>query len=272
MLLKIKDKIVKARKKASFPKSAGIFILLLISLLLLGPASAYSTEQVSGKSIPFAPGEKLKYHGRWGAIEAGQITLEVLPMEIIDGVKAYHFAMITSTNEVVDLIYKIRERQDSYVDSEMTHSLLFKKKTESKHPRDEMIVFNWKKNESTYTNFGETNPPQSVLPGTFDPLALIFAFRVHDIKEKAEISIPVTDGNKVSMIAKATIGKKTTIAINGKSYETYEINPDMKRIGTAIQRKESLDLKIWLTADERKIPVMIHSSVGIITFVFEILP
>lgn len=272
MLLKIKDKIVKARKKASFPKSAGIFILLLISLLLLGPASAYSTEQVSGKSIPFAPGEKLKYHGRWGAIEAGQITLEVLPMEIIDGVKAYHFAMITSTNEVVDLIYKIRERQDSYVDSEMTHSLLFKKKTESKHPRDEMIVFNWKKNESTYTNFGETNPPQSVLPGTFDPLALIFAFRVHDIKEKAEISIPLTDGNKVSMIAKATIGKKTTIAINGKSYETYEINPDMKRIGTAIQRKESLDLKIWLTADERKIPVMIHSSVGIITFVFEILP
>jgi hypothetical protein len=153
----------------------------------------------------------------------------------------------------------------------MTHSLLYKKKTESKHPRDETIVFNWKKNESTYTNFGETNSPQNILPGTFDPLALIFAIRVHNIKENAEITIPVTDGNKVTMVAKATIGKKTKVVINGKSYDTYEINPDMKRIGTATQRKENLYLKIWLTADERKIPVMIHSRVGIITFVFEIV-
>ena len=55
--------------------------------------------------------------------------MEVLPKETIDGVEAYHFAMITKTNAGVDLLYKVRERQDSFVDSNMIHSILYKKRT-----------------------------------------------------------------------------------------------------------------------------------------------
>ena len=67
--------------------------------------------------------------------------------------------MITKTNAAVDLLYKIRERQDSFVDGNMTHSILYKKREESKHPRDIIVNFDWDKLEATHTNFGEKSPP-----------------------------------------------------------------------------------------------------------------
>ena len=70
----------------------------------------------------------MTYEGKWGPIPAGEVTLEVLPKETIDGIEAYHFAMTTKTNAAVDLLYKIRERQDSFVDTDMTHSILYKKR------------------------------------------------------------------------------------------------------------------------------------------------
>jgi hypothetical protein len=64
-----------------------------------------------GMEIPFQLGEKLTYRGTWGIIPAGELTLEVLPKETINGIESYHFVMITKTSALVDLIYKIRERQ-----------------------------------------------------------------------------------------------------------------------------------------------------------------
>lgn len=270
MFIKIRDCTIVRKVKYLYRTAFKSILIIFIPVILLQSFPISSQEVVPDKKIPFYPGEKITYHGRWGIIEAGEITLEVLPMEIINGVKAYHFAMTTKTNETVDLVYKVRERQDSYVDVNMTHSLFYKKKTESKHPRDEMIAFDWEKMEATYTNFGETRAPIHIQPGTFDPLALFFVLRVQNVKENAEINIPLTDGN-IKMVAKATVGKKAVIEINGNKYETYQINPDMERIESIAQRNESLNLKIWLTADEKKIPVKIQSRVGIISFIFEMV-
>src|SRR3990170_4024184 len=104
-----------------YQKLKKYLLLALVSMIFLhisfvsGGARAFETQ-------PFHPGEKATYKARCGVLPAGQVTMEVLPMETIDGVKAYHFAMITETNSVVDLIYKIRERQDSYIAVDLKHS------------------------------------------------------------------------------------------------------------------------------------------------------
>lgn len=251
-------------------KSLISFFFLLI--LLFSSALVCSREKTSGINIPFEPGEKLIYQGRWGILDAGEVTMEVFPLVVINGVTAYHFVMTTRTSPTVDLIYKIRERQDSYVDRDITRSLLYKKRTESQHPRDEIVTFNWDRLEATYSNFGKVKEtPTPILPGTFDPLAFFFALRMQDIKEKAALAIPVTDGNNTSMLVKATVGKRETIKIRGKYYDTYEINPDVDDIKDSTKRKENLFMKVWLTADGKKIPVKIHSKVGIMSFIFEIV-
>ena len=242
-------------------------VFALIFMVFLPPS--VRSETTLNKKMPFSPGEKLTYRGAWGPLPAGEVTLEVLPKETFNGVETYHFAMITKTNGAVDLIYKIRERQDSYVDANMTRSIFYQKKTESKHPRDVKIIFDWEKLQSTYSNFGEKKAPIQILPGSFDPLALFFVLRLKEFKENTVIEVPVTDGD-MNVAVKATVAKKAAIKIGDKTYDTFEVTPDMERLEKVVKKSDNPQLRIWFTADERKIPVKIQSRVSIVSFVFEL--
>jgi hypothetical protein len=254
--------------RSGFRRFRNVLLLALIVTIVSG--SLCSSIQGSEKKVPFDPGERLLYRAKWGVIPAGEVTLEILPKETIAGIETYHFAMITKTNGTVDLFYKIRERQDSYIDTDMTHSILYKKKTEGKHPRDIIVNFNWEKREASYTNFGEKTAPIRIAPGTFDPLALFFILRLHDFKENTVIEIPVTDGNK-NIGVKATVTKREMIKVNEKNYDTFAVTPDMERLENIVKKSADPQLKIWFTADDKKIPVKIQSKAGIVSFIFELV-
>lgn len=250
--------------------SSVLLIVIFLNVTLLGIAKE------PDKIIPFHIGEKLTYHGSWGPIPAGQLTLEVLPKETVEGVESYHFTMITKTSKVVDLIYKIRDRQDSYIDTGMTHSIFYKKKTESDHPRDEYIKFDWTKLTATYTNFGETRKPIKIRPGTFDPLSLFYILRYQNLKENSEIVLPLTDGN-LNIEVRAIIGKAEKIEMDGKMYDVIEVTPNMTMLDEldkekVVKKSDHPQLKVWVTNDEKKIPLKIRTKIGIVTFDFDLVP
>jgi Protein of unknown function (DUF3108) len=255
MIPQNKNTAIVSRPERIYSRLTKSIILVLFPIMFLNFTLISVVDKVPpGMGIPFQLGEKLTYRGTWGIIPAGELTLEVLPKETINGIETYHFVMITKTSKVVDLIYKIRERQDSYVDTGITHSIFYKKKTESEHPRDEKIDFNWKKLEATYTNFGETKPPIHILPGTFDPLALFYALRFHNLKENSEIYVPLTDGN-LNIEVRAIVGKRDVIEIEGKMYDTIEITPNMEmldKLDKIVKKSDHPQLKVWVTADEKK--------------------
>jgi hypothetical protein len=233
-----------------------------------------SAREIPPNKIPFQPGEKLTYQGMWGSIPAGELTLEVLPKTSINGANASHLVMITKTSPGVDLIYKVRERQDSYVDFGITRSLFYKKNTISKHPRDVSVNFDWKNMQATYSNFGKKTKPVSILPGTFDPLALFYVLRLQNLQKGSIIYIPLTDGKK-NIEFRAIVGKSSQMKIGGKTYNTIAIEPDMKMsdyLKKAAKKNENAQLKIWVTDDDKKIPIKIRSKVGIISFDFELVP
>ena len=246
----------------------GLAILgVLVLTGLLADASAEShTRRI------FQPGERWTYRVMWGAINAGDLVMEVLPMATVDGVEAYHFVMDTKTNSVVDWIYKVRERQESFVDTAVTHSLLYKKKSEGKHPRDVIVQFDWSAMRVVRSNFGEKMAPVTLVPGTFDSLALFYAIRCHDLKQNGSIRIPVSDGDNLIMV-QARIGKRERLEIAGRTYDTLEVTPDMRRLeAQAVVKKGQVpEMTIWFTDDDRKIPVKIRSKVVIGYFVFELI-
>ncbi len=103
--------------------------------------------EAAEKNFPFYPGEKLTFQLKWTLIPAGEGILEVLPIETINGVKAYHFVLTAKSNSFVDLFYKVRDRIDAYTDIEMNHTILYKKKQrEGKTQKDVGVVFEKSKN------------------------------------------------------------------------------------------------------------------------------
>jgi len=243
-------------------------IFVTFALTALAPGNAEALD----RKAPFQPGEKLTYRAKWGLLSAGEVTLEILPMETVDGVSAYHFAMTTQTNSAVDLIYKVRERQDSYIDSGMTRSILYKKRAEGEYPRDVVIHFDWDKRKATRSNFGEKTPPVDIVPGTFDPLALFYVIRLQDIKKTPAFTIPITEGDR-NILVKASVSQKERIEIAGRTYETFVVTPDMERLETqnVMKKGDAQELQIWFTADEEKIPVRIRSKVRVGHFDFDLI-
>jgi hypothetical protein len=222
------------------------------------------------RRIPFLPGERMSFQVRWAFIPAGEVVLETLPFDVVNGVKSYHFAMTARTYPLIDPFYKVRDRIDAYADAEMTHSVLYKKRQDGRSKRDIVVNFNWEKLEAQYSNFNTQIEPISISPGAFDPLSIFYAFRLFELKAGTKINAPVTDGKKF-VNGEAIILNKEKIYVTEKWYETYLVEPDLEHIGGVFKKSEYAKLQIWVTADERRIPIRIKSKVVVGSFVAELV-
>jgi hypothetical protein len=223
------------------------------------------------KNFPFCPGEKLTFLLKWTIIPAGESVLEVLPMETIDGVKAYHFLLTVKSNAFIDTLYKVRDKIDAYANTEMTHSMLYKKKQhEGNTERDIVVNFDWQNNKAQYTNLKDKRPPIDILSGSFDPLSAFYFVRRFDFQEKSKIERPVTDGKKC-IIGKLSVIRRETLKLKSGTYDTYLIEPELKHIGGVFEKSKNAKIQLWVTADKRRIPVKIKSKVAVGSFVGELI-
>jgi len=254
--------------KISFPVMQSVFTSMVIAFMTtFGFAEGIKAAE---KIFPFSPGERLTFQVKWCFIPAGKVVLEILPTEIIGGVKSYHFVLTAKTYPFIDLFYKVRSRIDAYTDIGITHSILYKKQKRGRTKRSVIVNFNWEKQEAQYSNFGEKREPISLLPGSFDPWSVFYAFRLHDLKENKWITAPVTDGKKC-VIGEAKVVKREQIKLPSGTYDTYLVEPDLRHIGGVFEKSKDAKLKIWVTADARRIPVKIKSKVIVGSFVGELI-
>ncbi len=252
------------------PRPAGPLAVSLALLAVIITFFCVGALQAGDISLPFSPGEKLTFQVRWSFIPAGEAVLEVLPVETIAGVRAYHFVMTARTYPFIDVFYKVRDRIDSYADTQMTHALLYKKRNRGRRIRDVVVTFDWEKKEAQYSNRGERALPISLLPGSFDPLSVFYAFRCHELTENSQIQASVTDGKKC-VVGDATVISRETITVASATYDTYLVEPDLKHIGGVFQKSPRAKLKIWVTADSKRMPVKVKSKVVVGSFVAELI-
>jgi hypothetical protein len=256
------------------PFNAGQAIRIAVIFLLWAMTHLLCQNQTTRAAVnhlPFSPGEKLTFQVRWSFIPAGKVVLQILPIETVDGISAYHFMMTARTYPVVDVFYKVRDRIDPYTDTQMTRSLLYQEQSTGRRPKDVTVTFNWKKGEVQYSNFGEKRAPIPLLPGAFDPLSIFYAFRLSDLSKNTQLEARVSDGKKC-VVGKATVIKRETVFLVSGAYDTYLVEPDLRHIGGVFEKSPNAKMKIWVTADERRIPVIIKSKVKVGSFVAELMP
>ena len=217
------------------------------------------------------PGERLTYQIYWSFIPAARATLEIAPNgeNSVKGA-VYHFTMTARTLPVLDMIYKYRERIDSYVAAGVQYSLRYKRVQESSHPRDILVDFDWNKGRVQYRNFGKSSEPIRVRPGTLDPLSALYYIRSQPMTERFVFERWVTDGKKLSL-AKASFVQKETLTIHGKNYQTIKVEPDLRDVKGVFEKSPGAKLFIWLTDDSRKLPVKVKSKVKVGSFIAELI-
>jgi len=244
-----------------------LFIFLINLFFIFFSFSPCSAQE---RRIPFVPGEKLFFEVRWAFIPAAEGVLEILPMETVGGMKCYHFSMTSRTHEFVDVFYKVRDRIEGFADGDMTRSVLYKKTQDGKRKRRISVDFDWERLEARYSNFDERGGPVSILPGSFDPLSVFYAFRLFQLKEGDELQAPVTDGKKC-IVGKAKVVKREKIKVKDTVYDTFMVEPDLGQMGGVFEKSKNAKLQIWVTADGASIPVRVKSEVLVGSFVAELV-
>jgi len=248
-----------------------LFGLINIFLYFFIASGSFNAVMAEEMVHPFQPGEKMHYTLKWGVMSAGEATLEVHDMDVIQGVEAYHFVMTARSNSFIDVFFKVRDRIDSYADAGMNHSLYYKKdQHEGKTRRNIKVDFDWEKNESIYINFDTEPKVVSLIPGSFDPLAAFYSIRLLDLQEGKEFSKAVTDGQKNRTgILRVTGQKKITVAAG--TFDTLLLEPDLQQVEGVFSKKQKAKIKLWVTNDERRLLVKLKSKAVVGSFVAELV-
>lgn len=239
------------------------FVFGCLSLPLL--AGEGTVEDAS----PFPVGERLVYRLRWGIIVAGKATLEVKERTEIDGVPAQHIHISIRTTGLVDKLYKVRTKVDSYITLDSARTLLYRKKQrEGKTRADIEVEFDWEKRECVYRETGK-EPKQLSLPEqATDLVGALYRFRCLRLREGGMFELPVTDGTKI-VEGQATITKREKRKVKAGRFDCYKVTPRTQEISGVFEQSDDAELYVWVTRDHRHVPVRVASAVAIGNFIAE---
>lgn len=219
--------------------------------------------------LPFSPGEELSYNIRWQRIKAGTCSIKVLPTTRVDTVPVFHFQLTVKSNNLVDKIHKIRDVMEGFVFKDFSGSLLYKHTATGKEKKEIRVEFFREKKEAVYSNFGDKRDPIEILENTFDPVSSFFRMRTLNFDEGNSLTFPVSDGKK-TFLQRGEVVKKEEISTPLGTFDTFLVVPSAVNLSGVFEKSKNPRIRIWISADEKKIPLRIQVKVVVGSIIFDL--
>ena len=218
------------------------------------------------KSLPgslieaLGTGEKLVFSLKWNFVTAGVAEMRIDNIEQVNVRSAYHIITESRSLPFFDVFYKIRNRDDSYMDTESLCSLKFESHhRESGSEKDEVVLF-----DHINGKYKLTEPNRSIeveMPAfVHDSISALYYLRTMDIKVGEEYFFDCQSGDKIYPL-RVVVHKKEKIHVPAGKFECYVVEPFVTENIGVFRAKGRL--WIWLTCDDRKIPVLMKSKIFI---------
>jgi hypothetical protein len=225
------------------------------AVLLL--AAAACGQEVSKAKAPAFLGERLRYAMTILGVGAGEVVLAAA-LDDFEGRAAYRLEMTITTNEAVSKVFLVRDRLASWIDPETLASLCFHKHTiEGGHEREETIAFDLAR---LMARRGDKVIP--ITPPAFDSLSSVYFVRTLALDGPEEVDLTVVA--KDSFLLHIEVQGHETVTTPAGTFSTIRVEP--KSPGDNLIGKGK-NLVLWLTDDERRIPVQIKSRLAVGTLV-----
>ena len=231
----------------------------------------FSPYSLLGKAdFPFLPGEKLEYNLSWGFIPVGSAVMEIAPRDSLSN-EPWQIRFSVKTNSFADKFYKVRTSVTSWVDSNFTRSLRYvKSQQEGKTKKEIDVTYDYSKKEVIYLE-NEQSPRLLSLGGNvYDPLAIAFAFRCFPVEAGKYKILPTCDGKKFLNV-RVMVGKKEKVNVPYGSITGNDVTPDMKDLSGVFKKSPKGILRVWYSADVRRIPLRISSKVVVGSFTAKLI-
>jgi hypothetical protein len=240
-----------------------IFFIALLSGMVgilpkaIGKANAEPLRYEVNKAFTF--GEELNYNIGYKFIDAGTATFKVLDNPIYrQGNKAYDIRFNVNSLSSLEWIYKVNDKYRSVVDVYGVYPYEFQQiLREGDFKRDFKATFDHKKQlavagKDTY----------AIKPFTHDIVSALYYVRTMDLKDYKKgdiIKLQNFYGDTTYSLGVKILGKQT-IEVEAGKFRTVVIEPMVVEGGLF---KSDGSIVVWLTDDERKIPVKVGTEIPI---------
>jgi hypothetical protein len=226
------------------------------------PQQVPASNDVKTVNHAFAPGEKLTYSISWSTIiEAGIATMEVKAGKTADGRPMYELLSNTHSVGVLELVFPVRETVQSIVDAEGLYSLEFHlKESQGKRKRERNMIFD-QANHTVLESVNNDRPEMfSVPPSVQDAFSSLYHVRTRaDIVVGKTILTDVHEGGKNFAVEIQVIAREKIKTPAGE-FNTIKVRTYPKYEGVFTHKGE---IYIWFTDDDRKVPVLMKSTISI---------
>ncbi len=242
--------------------------LLILSVLPLIASfvSAESHQNAAVNNIAtvnhaFKPGEKLTYSISWSNIlSAGEAVMEVRTENRPDGRRAYRIISTAGSRGLVSAFYSVADVVQSVVDAEGLYSLYFNlNQKHGKRIKKREMVFDHEKKIVRIISDG-VSETREIPFHAHDSLSSLYYLRTReDFLPGQPIVIDVHDSGKNWAVEVQTLGREKLKTSLGE-FNTIKVKTYPKYEGVFLHKGE---IFIWLTDDEKKVPVLMKSKIAI---------
>jgi hypothetical protein len=244
----------------------GVFPLLYFAVVEIGIAQATTSpadsELVAGigfdryvENVAFGVNEKLTFDINYGFITAGSATMEVARLVEYENRPCYQVVTRARSNSFFSTFYKVDDRVESIIDAVGLFTWRFEKNLrEGNYRSQRQSSFDQRNNLATYK--GDT---AVVEPCVQDALSVLYYVRTQPLEvDKSFFIETFVDGEKNRLEVKVL--KKETITVEAGTFDCLVVEPLTQSVGVF---KHEGRLKVWLTDDRLRLPVLMKSKVAV---------
>jgi hypothetical protein len=217
------------------------------------------------KLQPFEAGEKQMYLAHWnGLVSVATAEITAKPT-IIDGKKVFQVTVRAKSSKLLDLIWRMRDTITSTFDAKAfaPSRFTFRQRENSKVIDTEAHYSEFSKRWAV--NRQEAGKKLKVYEfdsqNTLDPITAVYLARSIDFKVGDRLYFKIF-GGKYQYLLELRIDRIEPVVLpSGKSVEAYRIIPFLQNIAKEGYASRLNEATVWITADERRLPVRISSKI-----------
>ncbi len=228
----------------------------LLFLLTLTAAGMFA--QKAEKQNAFAVGERLLFDVNFGIITAGYAEMSIPQFDTVLGNTTYKVQFTVRSTPTFDLFFEVRDRYETYLDSAGIFPWRFEQHIrEGKFKRDYTAVFDQRRGKAL-TDEGEFDIPTHV----HDIMSAFYYARTIDyskMKIGQRVHLQNFFKGKTNPLDIKYLGKQK-VEVEAGTFQCIIVEPMVKEGGLF---KSEGRILIWLSDDERKIPVKVNTKVVI---------
>lgn len=242
-----------------------------ILLLLLFVSVVYSQETY--RTLPnsaFSYGERLSFEIGYGFITAAEAFMNISPSSVvINGRETYEVNFDVNSRSSFDIIYKVRDNYKTYIDSKGLFPWKFEQHIREQNYKKDFEVFflpdsHKVKTVTNYADRREFDAP-AYAQDIFSAFYYIRSLDLRNAKEGDVITADTFNDDKHFSLAVRIIGREE-IDVPAGEFKTIIVKPELKEGFTS----KTSDIYVYLSDDDRKIPVKVKMKIVIGSLVGEL--